>query len=555
MTAAPESAVRACLARILEAKDLPALSRQIIDAISTLDDDVNSLQRLANVVLREYSLTVSVVRTANSAHYRRAGRPVQSATHAMMMLGAGTVRQLATSLLLFENYQKHSAGLRELMLLSLLTANHAREVAVQLGDLDPGEAHLCGMFRNLGEVLIAAHLPEEYARIHALTHDSGEGAARACSTVLGFQFADLGVEACRQWGMPESVAQGIRARAGATASRMGTVTAFSHDLTNVLYRRDDSRTDPGADLDALLRQYAPRLHLSRDQASEIIAAALTETRELFLNAKVSIDALRLRELSDAAGHALGVPSASAPSDTALDAAEELDQSPLMLRERLLHDLELAADPASGSDVAAVLLLALEAVLRGGPFDRVVACLLNAERTRLRARAGLGVDVDAFLRRFDFPLTVHGGPVVALLTQERPVFLPADRPLSLAELRWTIGSGIGQFGVYPLMVDATVIGCLYCDRIATEPVPDLETRAYVRQVVRSVVQAITARRRGVVSETPPALSAEAKASFVLRALRGEPLASLAEQAQVPTATLILWREAFVAGAMERLGDLT
>lgn len=547
--------MRVCLARILDGKELPALSRQIIDAISTLDDDVNSLQRLANVVLREYSLTVSVVRTANSAHYRRAGRPVQSATHAMMMLGAGTVRQLATSLLLFENYQKRSAGLRELMLLSLLTANHAREVAVLLGDLDAGEAHLCGMFRNLGEVLIAAHLPQEYAQIHALTHAGGEGPARACSTVLGFQYADLGVEICRQWGMPESVAQGIRARVGASASQMGTITAFSHDLTNVLYRRQDVHTDPSADLDALLRQYAPRLHLSREQASEIIAKALTETRELFLNAKVSIEGLRLRELSDAADQALGVSAPPPTVDGPREAANDPALSLQALRERLTHDLELAADPASGSDVAAVLLLALEAVLRGGPFDRVVACLLNAERTRLRARAGLGVDVEAFLTRFDFPMTAHGGPVVALLTQERPVFLPADRPLSLAELRWTIGSGIGQFGVYPVMVADTVIGCLYCDRIATAPEPDLETRAYVRQVVQAVVRAIEARRRDAKAESPPALSAEAKAAFVLRAIRGEPLAELAEQAQVPTATLVAWREAFVAGAMERLGDLS
>lgn len=49
-------------------------------------DDGQSLAeaRLANVVLREYSLTLGVVRTANTAHYRHTGRPIQSATHATM---------------------------------------------------------------------------------------------------------------------------------------------------------------------------------------------------------------------------------------------------------------------------------------------------------------------------------------------------------------------------------------------------------------------------------------------------------------------------------------
>ena len=122
-TAEPEeSPVRARMSRILDGSDFPALSKQIIETISALDDDASSLQRLANVVLREYSLTLSVVRTANSVHYRRSGRAIQSATHAMMMLGARTVRHLASSLLLFENYARRSDELKELMLLSLLTA-------------------------------------------------------------------------------------------------------------------------------------------------------------------------------------------------------------------------------------------------------------------------------------------------------------------------------------------------------------------------------------------------------------------------------------------------
>ena len=145
-----QSLVEARLARIQEGKDFPALSRQIIDTISMIDDSASSLQRLANVVLREYSLTLGVVRTANTAHYRRTGRPIQSATHAMMMLGARTVRELASSLLLFENYARRSPVLKELMVMSLITANHARALATSTNRGDPEEAHLCGMFRNLG---------------------------------------------------------------------------------------------------------------------------------------------------------------------------------------------------------------------------------------------------------------------------------------------------------------------------------------------------------------------------------------------------------------------
>ncbi len=543
-------AVRAFLSRILEGSDLPALSRQIIDAISALDDDASSLQRLANVVLREYSLTVSVVRTANSVHYRRSGRPVQSATHAMMLLGARTVRELATGLLLFENYQGRSAGLRELMLLSLLTANHARETAIKLGVADPGEAHLCGMFRNLGEVLVACHATAEYAQIHERITSAVDGESRACARVLGFQFVELGVEVCRQWGMPASVAEGMRARATAASSPLSAITSFSHDLTNALYRRDGAGANPNASVVEVLERYAPRLKLTQDQAREIVEAALAETRELFLSAHVSIDALRMQQLSEAAHDALGVESPPVELAASVSNADDVECRN-MLRTRLAQELAASVDPASGRDVGAVLLLALEAVLRGAPFDRAIACVLNADRTRLTARAGLGADVEALMAKFDFPMTARGGPITAVLDQRGALYLPIDRAMNLVELRWTLGAGIAQFGVFPIVVSGTVIGCLYCDRRTMASVPDRETLHYVAKLVELVMRAIEERRKVASASRPQPLDAAAKSTLVLRLLRGETVETLITETGLTRAELDAWRAAFLAGAMERL----
>jgi hypothetical protein len=75
-----ESPVHALVRRIPPGDNLPALSNGIIEAIAELDDDANSLQRLTNLVLRDYGLTLLVVRTANSAPDLRSGRAIQSAT-------------------------------------------------------------------------------------------------------------------------------------------------------------------------------------------------------------------------------------------------------------------------------------------------------------------------------------------------------------------------------------------------------------------------------------------------------------------------------------------
>ncbi|MBC8089422.1 MAG: HDOD domain-containing protein, partial [Phycisphaerae bacterium] len=504
-SAEPASPIRARLTQILSGSDFPALSQQIVDTISVLDDDASSLQRLANVVLREYSLTLSVVRTANSAHYRRTGRPIQSATHAMMMLGARTVRHLASSLLLFENYSRRSSKLKELMLLSLLSANHAREAAVRLGTCDPEEAHLCGMFRNLGEVLVACHFPEDYARIETLIQDNKRSATSVTNEVLGFRYEELGVALSKHWGMPESVMTSMCARALSPLSEVGGITAFSHDLTLAIYRVNDRQADGQKALDEVIERYAPRLKLTRAAVAEIVEAALTETRELFANVCSPTDSVALRHLSATARKALGTPVHSTAEWDVAALTSAPENPTLALRDKLRVELENSVDPASGNTLGAVLLLALEASLRGAPFDRVIACVLNADRTQLTARTALGVGAEALMAQFDFPMSPRGGPVVTALLQRQPICLPADRAMTVQETRWAHSMNCAQFGVFPIIVAMKIVGCLYVDRLTADAPIDRATLNYVKSLCELVAKAIAARRGAPASGVAAAVA--------------------------------------------------
>ena len=572
--------VQARLSRILDASDFPALSRQIIDTISLLDDSASSLQRLANVVLREYSLTLSVVRTANTAHYRRTGRPIQSATHAMMMLGARTVRTLASSLLLFENYSKRSPVLKELMVQSLITANHARELSTRLERADAEEAHLCGMFRNLGEVLIACHFPDDYARIEEQVHELGRSKAGAAQAVLGFRYEDLAVAVSQHWGMPDSVVHGIRARPGAVTSEASAITAFSHDLTLAIYHRkgDDDDGDAERAVNEVIERHAVQLKLSRDMVRDVVESALDEARELFTTARVPMEARKLKQLSDAARSAMGL-SATPTDEFDLDPGvhDDAPGSPT-LRRRLRQEVEGRLDPGTGAELSEVMLLALEATLRGGPFDRVITCVLSGDRTRLVARSGLGDGVEALMTRFDFPMSSRGGAVATALLQRQPLYVPVDRAPTVQEARWAHQMGVAQFGVFPIIVAGTIVGCIYVDRVQKEPVPDRVALEYARSISLVVVRAIEARRRashvqhddhaidapeavhtvaestvGQAPETAAStLSAADKSALVLRVLRGESIDAVAAACGVSETQLASWREAFLAGALAGLG---
>lgn len=556
------------------------------------------------MVLREYSLTLCVVRTANSAHYRRTGRPIQSATHAMMMLGARTVRHLASSLLLFENYSRRSPKLKELMLLSLLTANQSREISTRLGVGDPEEAHLCGMFRNLGEVLVACHFPEEYdAILHAMSTRKLT-AAGAANSVLGFRYEELGIALAKHWGMPDSVLTGMSARALSPLSELGAIVSFSHDLTRAIYRTQEPNGHSQHTVDEVMSLYAPRLKLTRANTVEIVESALAETRELFGSTNAH-DGTALRTLTEAARTALGERVLNTGEWDAATMAASAADALLALREKLRQELENKADPASQATLGNVLLLALEAAMRGGQFDRAIVCVLNADRTQLTARAALGVGAEELVPKFDFPMSARGGPVPAALLQRHPVYLPADRPFSDSDARWAAGMGCAQFGVFPIIVALKLVGCIYVDRGVAQPLPDRPTVAYVKSLCDLVAAGIGARRGGKISgdvaqnsgshavtgrrfpangavtddqhshelDTASArepqmpaswtasleasmqgaeLTAESRAALVLRLLQGADGKELAQAAGVTVTQLEEWKNEFLAGALSRMG---
>ncbi len=87
------------------------------------------------------------------------------------MLGWENVRSVASALKYVEHFAGQSPGLRELMVTSLLSGFHVREVAFALHYPKPEDAYIAGLFRSLGEVLIAKHYPKEYSEIVLIVQD------------------------------------------------------------------------------------------------------------------------------------------------------------------------------------------------------------------------------------------------------------------------------------------------------------------------------------------------------------------------------------------------
>lgn len=496
MTGLPSrrDSVTRILNAISDGSDFPSLSACIQEVMKQVEDEV-SVQHMTNVILKDISMTLRVLRTANSPYYNRSGRPILSISHAVAMLGVDSVRDLAGSLVLFEHFQRKSPGLKELILLSLLSANHAREVAERVRYPRREEAYLCGMFRNLGELVAAAYRGQEYQEVLRRMRQDRLSDSQACLQVLQCTYEELGEAVATHWKLPETVRDSLSGplpplakRRYSEAEMLRVVAGFAHRLTTAVYRRETRAARASVNL--LLDNYGLILGVRHDDIRRIAEAALRETRETFHVARVPLDDLRFQKQSAAV-------LASADESADKIAAGEMRRPEEVLAE-LAAEAEACLDADGDLDLNQFVVLLMEAICRGGPFDRVLFALTDTAAGELRGKVGLGKNLEDLLSRFVFPLSVQTGTVSIALHRKQDVYVAQTRE-GRYESDIVKRTGAACFGLYPVVVEGVAVGCLYFDRLpsgdaaAAKPL-DISSFSVLKKL-RDLLAAAIRRRTG------------------------------------------------------------
>lgn len=445
--------------------------------VRTLNIESSSVD-IARTILKDIGLTSQILRIANSALYNRSGRPIMSVAHAIILLGWDTVRNMLSAIRYVEHFAAGSAGLRELMLFSVLSAVHSSDVAAVVGYPHPEEAYICGLFRNLGEVLVACHYPHEYSQIVLAMHVEKIPARAACLRYLNFSWDQVGVRLAEAWSMPAKVSMCLRgpgALAGSQLDRcLVSITDYTHDLTHALYRK-------GERIDAVHLRYvsdpagANTLVPVRD-LTRIVDSALEETKQTFSELGIPIERLGLAEQADRARHVL----ASSPVFTAAG-LEALDKAIAEAQQHLdRSDFELST-----------LVAALLDGVHAAGFDRVVFGLANETHAFVRGRLASGGSAADFVNRFHFQIERAEGPVLAALVRNTDVLVDRSRDDRYDRSALVTTLEPCAFALFPIVADRKAVACLYADR--TSPSPGLgAVRSHLGRV-RDVITAAIAKK--------------------------------------------------------------
>ncbi len=194
-------------------KDLPPFAPVLDRLMATLSNETVSVARVSGIVEADTVIAGNVLKLVNSALYGRRGT-VNSIRHAVSLLGINKLRNavFAMSMTRVWGQVRTAPG---------WSTARFNQHAVACGLLCdclaqclpfsyPEGAFAAGLFHDLGALLIAAGLHDEFGEIQHL-YSSGFGPIEDCENeVLGLSHADLSAEALEVWNLPSAIQQAVR---------------------------------------------------------------------------------------------------------------------------------------------------------------------------------------------------------------------------------------------------------------------------------------------------------------------------------------------------------
>ena len=185
---------------------LPTLPGVAIKILETVQDQKSGLRELAEILSTDPPLSAEVLRLINSSYYGLNTRII-SVQHAVKLLGATTVKNLALSFSVVKSFQTDDSDefdYTQFWKDSLFSAVAMKSMAKNVSRQKADDAFVLGLLHNIGILTLNQCMPDQYSLVLAEKRKKQSTYHEAEQQVLGFTHMDIGSLLVKKWGLPDT---------------------------------------------------------------------------------------------------------------------------------------------------------------------------------------------------------------------------------------------------------------------------------------------------------------------------------------------------------------
>jgi HD-like signal output (HDOD) protein len=192
--------------------NLPPFSMILNRLMASLAGEDVGFAKLGELIEKDTVISGNLLFLVNSALYARPGT-INSVRRALSLLGMEKVRNAVLSMSIMRVWKLVKAppswSMAEFNIhsssVAILSDCLAQRVRVNYAE----GAFVAGLLHDVGRLLIALSLPEEYEKIVGLHESTGRGALDCEMSVLGFTHPELSAEVLSRWNIPKPIQRAV----------------------------------------------------------------------------------------------------------------------------------------------------------------------------------------------------------------------------------------------------------------------------------------------------------------------------------------------------------
>jgi HD-like signal output (HDOD) protein len=249
---------------VSEIKTLPSLPSIYQELMQEMQATQASLKKAARIVAKDLGMVTKILQLVNSAFFGLRTH-VSDPEQAVALLGFDTIKSLVLSSQVFSQFDQAklpSFSLDDLWRHALLTGAFARRIAKEEGVSQQAldEAYTAALLHDVGVLVLAAHRPNEYAKVLDLARTRSVPDWSAEREVFGADHAHLGAYLLGVWGLSDGIVETVAFHhhpGDCLVAGFGAITAVH--VANALA---EAQAHGMAEIAGVDKVYVERQHLS-----------------------------------------------------------------------------------------------------------------------------------------------------------------------------------------------------------------------------------------------------------------------------------------------------
>lgn len=203
-------ALRSLVSGMTSLPSLPTIYRSLVEALQSED---TSVKEVGSIIEQDPAMTAKLLQLVNSAYFGLS-RHIASPAEAASFLGMDVIKGLVMSQGVFSQFDEATVkalSLDKQRQHSLLVSSFARKIAKSedAGMKVVDQTFLGGLLHDIGTLVLAANVPEDYIRACELAKSEQIPVWQAEKQIFGTSHAEVGAYMLGLWGIDDVVVASV----------------------------------------------------------------------------------------------------------------------------------------------------------------------------------------------------------------------------------------------------------------------------------------------------------------------------------------------------------